>query len=608
MSTPSIPKASLSSTPSTAPVVAPAIFKEPVSVVRRVLAFATHHWRMALLQVSLAITGTLLLPVFPSVTQWFFDDIIPNKRQDQIIPAALMMLGAFILIEVLFYFRTRVNSAFEQIMVFDLRGQLHRKISHMSLHWFDKQSTGDIFTRMADDVPATQRVVLEGIEQGLTAILQIIMALAVMFHTHVALTWIVLIPTPFIAAGGWIYAKLLAPRELQARVATSTMHGMLFDTLAGIRQIKSYVFEEPQQIRFNTTSRNLQSIQKKLMAAAALYSPLMTLLGKMGLVLVMLIGASWCIQSQQHPLTPGQLLAFVLLVNMLYEPIARLHAVNQMMVSGLTSAQRVFAILDEEGEEDLQRGQHPQNLQGAITFKDVGFAYQPQRPIVQGLNLQIKPFQTAAFVGATGSGKSTIFQLITRFYDANEGAITVDGLPIESIAKANLRENIAYVTQDAFLFATDIRQNLLLGKPTASDDELWQALALANADEFVRRLPEGLDTQVGERGNRLSGGERQRLTMARAFLKNAPILLLDEATSAVDNKSEHLIQQALDALKQNRTCLVIAHRLSTVVDADIIYVLRQGEVVAHGNHEYLLQNSPYYAELSALAFDTPVAK
>ena len=222
--------------------------------------------------------------------------------------------------------------------------------------------------------------------------------------------------------------------------------------------------------------------------------------------------------------------------------------------------------------------------------------------------MQIKPFQTAAFVGATGSGKSTIFQLITRFYDANEGAITVDGLPIESISKANLRENIAYVTQDAFLFATDIRQNLLLGKPTASDDELWQALALANADEFVRRLPEGLDTQVGERGNRLSGGERQRLTMARAFLKNAPILLLDEATSAVDNKSEHLIQQALDALKQNRTCLVIAHRLSTVVDADIIYVLRQGEVVAHGNHEYLLQNSPYYAELSALAFDTPVAK
>ncbi|MEY4588403.1 MAG: hypothetical protein RL497_479 [Pseudomonadota bacterium] len=589
------------------PPATPALSVPPQSssALRRVLSFARHHWRMALLQVSLAVTGTLLLPVFPSVTQWFFDDIIPNKRHEQIIPAALMMFGAFLAIELLFYFRTRVNSAFEQIMVFDLRGQLHRKISHMELRWFDQQSTGDIFTRMADDVPATQRVVLEGIEQGLTAVLQIIMALVVMFHTHVALTWVVLIPTPLIAAGGWIYAKLLAPRELQARSATSTMHGMLFDTLAGIRQIKSYVFEEPQQVRFNQTSRNLQAIQKKLMAAAALYSPLMTLLGKMGLVLVMLVGAHWCIQSQEHPLTPGQLLAFVLLVNMLYEPIARLHGVNQMMVSGLASAQRVFAVLDQDGEENLQAGEHPEKLQGAIEFQQVGFAYQPQRPIVQGLNIHIKPYQTVAFVGATGSGKSTIFQLITRFYTANSGTITLDGLPIESIAKANLRANIAYVTQDAFLFATDIRQNLLLGKPSATDEELWHALKLACADEFVARLPEGLDSQVGERGNRLSGGERQRLTMARAFLKNAPILLLDEATSAVDNKSEHLIQQALDALKQNRTCLVIAHRLSTVIDADCIYVLRQGEVVAQGSHEDLLMSSPYYAELSALAFDTP---
>lgn len=577
--------------------------KTQPSTLSRIVRFAAGHWRMALLQVSLAITGTLLLPVFPGVTQWFFDDIIPNRRHDQIVPAALMMLGAFALIEILFYLRTRVNSAFEQIMVFDLRGQLHRKIAHMPMQWFDTQSTGDTFTRMADDVPATQRVVLEGIEQGLTAILQIIMALVVMFHTHVALTWVVLIPTPFIAAGGWIYAKLLAPRELQARTATSAMHSMLFDTLAGIRQIKSYVFEEPQQARFNATSRNLQTIQKKLMAAAALYSPLMTLLGKVGLVLVMLVGAQWCINEQSQPLSPGQLLAFVLLVNMLYEPIARLHGVNQMMVSGLTSAARVFAILDQDGEEVLQQGETPATLQGAIEFNQVCFGYQASRPILQNLNLTIKPFQTVAFVGATGSGKSTLFQLITRFYAADSGVISIDNHPLESIAKATLRQNIAYVTQDAFLFATDIRQNLLLGKPDATDDELWQALTLACADEFVRRLPEGLNSPVGERGNNLSGGERQRLTMARAFLKNAPILLLDEATSAVDNKSEHLIGQALDALKQNRTCLVIAHRLSTVIDADCIYVLRQGEVVAAGSHEQLLQVSPYYAELAALAFD-----
>lgn len=571
---------------------------------KRLYLFGLRHWRMALLQVSLAICGTLLMPVFPSVTQTFFDDIIPNKQLDKVLPAALLMLSAFTLIEVLFYFRTRVNSSFEQRMVFDLRGQLHRKISHMRLAWFDKQSTGDVFTRMADDVPATQRVILEGIEQGMTAILQIIMAVVVMLKTHVLLTLIVLIPTPFLAAGGWIYARLLAPRETQARIATGNMHSMLFDTLFGIRQIKSYTYEDPQQERFNTASKQLQSVQKKLMAAAALYSPLMTLLGKVGLVLVMLIGANWCIQSSTaQPLTAGQLLAFVLLVNMLYEPIARLHGVNQMMVSGLSSAKRVFAVLDDPEEENMTTGINLPNIKGQIDFQQVRFGYLADRPILQNLSLQIPAQKTVAFVGATGSGKSTVFQLITGFYQQQSGVVQLDGVDLQSINKTCLRNAIAYVTQDAFLFATSIRENLLLGKPNASDDELWEALRQACAEEFVRRLPEGLDANVGERGSRLSGGERQRLSIARAFLKNAPILLLDEATSAVDNKSEHLIQQALDNLKQSRTCLVIAHRLSTVVEADCIYVMKQGEVIASGTHESLLASSPYYAELSALAFD-----
>jgi ATP-binding cassette subfamily B protein/subfamily B ATP-binding cassette protein MsbA len=431
------------------------------------------------------------------------------------------------------------------------------------------------------------------------------MALVVMFHTHVALTWIVLIPTPFLAAGGWIYARLLAPREMQARVVTGGMHSMLFDTIAGIRQIKSFSFEAPQQERFNNTSRHLQQVQKKLMAAAALYSPLMTLLGKCGLVLVMLVGASWCIETSnaEHALTAGQLLAFVLLVNMLYEPIARLHGVNQMMVSGFASAQRVFSVLDDNREELLEAGEPFTGLQKSLVFDKVVFGYQADRPVLKNISLEIQSQQTVAFVGATGSGKSTIFQLLTRFYDVNAGEILVDGQPLYAASKKSLRDAIAFVTQDAFLFATNIRENLLLGKPNATDEELWQALELACAADFVKRLPEGLSSDVGERGSRLSGGERQRLSIARAFLKDAPILLLDEATSAVDNKSEQLIQQALASLRKNRTCLVIAHRLSTVVESDCIYVMRQGEIVASGTHEALLISSPYYAELAALAFD-----
>ncbi len=562
---------------------------------------------MALLQLSLAIMGTLLMPIFPGVTQWFFDDIIPNNRTDLIAPAALLLLGAFAAIEVLFYFRTRVNSAFEQRMVFDLRGQLHRKIAHMRMTWFDTQSTGDVLTRMADDVPATQRVVLEGIEQGVTAVLQIVMAVTMMAHTNAALTWIALIPTPFLAAGGWIYARLLSPRATQARVATSAMNSMLFDTIAGIRQIKSYSFEDEQQGQFNAFSLRLQKVQNKLMAASALYSPLMALFGKVGLVLVMLMGARWCMNGSDGgiaDLTKGELVAFVLLVGMLYEPIARLHGVNQMMVTGMASAKRVFAVLDESGEEDLESGLKLGHTRGEVVFDKVNFGYMLGRSVINNINLRLEPQQTVALVGATGSGKSTLFQLLCRFYDPDSGSISFDGRSITDYSKASVRDAIAYVTQDAFLFATTIRENLLLGKPTATEAELWDALQLACAEDFVRRIPEGLDSEVGERGTRLSGGERQRLSMARAFLKNAPILLLDEATSAVDNKSEQLIQDSLQKLRQNRTCLVIAHRLSTVVEADRIYVMRLGEIVDSGTHEQLLTSSPYYAELAALAFDT----
>ena len=575
----------------------------------RLLHFALRHWRIATLQLTLAVMGTLLMPVFPGVTQWFFDDIVPNHRSDQILKAALFMMGGFLGQEFLYYFRTRVNSTFEQRMIFDLRGQLHRKISRMRMAWFDRQSTGDVLTRMADDVPATQRVILEGIEQGLTAVLQMIMAAAVMFHTNVALTWIVLIPTPFLAAGGWIYARLVSPRATQARVATSAMTAMLFDTIAGIRQIKSYTFEDQQQEHFNASSRRLQTVQKKLMAAAALYAPLMTLIGKLGLVLIMFVGAKWCVDGYTSGgtlmhLKQGELFAFVLLVGMLYEPIARLHGVNQTMVTGMASAKRVFAVMDEEGEEDLESGRRLEKVRGEVVFDKVSFGYVPGRTVIHDISLRVEPQQTVAFVGATGSGKSTLFQLLARFYDPEGGSIQFDGRPLTEYSKASVRDAMAYVTQDAFLFATTVRENLLLGKPEATEPELWEALQLACADEFVRRLDKGLDSEVGERGTRLSGGERQRLSMARAFLKNAPILLLDEATSAVDNKSEHLIQEALRKLRQNRTCLVIAHRLSTVVEADRIYVMRLGEMVDSGTHDELLKSSPYYAELAALAFDS----
>ncbi len=573
----------------------------PPSIATRLLYFLRRHWRIAALQFLLAVGGTLLMFVFPGVTRWFFDDIIPNKAVHLIPMAAGLALASFAGRELLFYFRTRVNATFEQRMIFDLRGQLHDKIAHMPVSWFDRQSTGDVLARMADDVPATQRIILEGIEQGVTALLQIVITACVMFLTNASLTWIILAPVPLLAAGGWIYAKLLAPRAKLARDAGGALSSMLFDTIAGIRQVKSFTSEEAQQERFNKVSTKVQSIHMRMMAAAALYGPLMSFIGNTGLVLLLGVGSFWCIHGR---MTPGELAQFILLIGYLYEPITRLHGVNQNMVTRMAAARRVFEVMDEPGEEDLASGEMLPRADGAFEFTDVRFGYNPDREILHGVSLSVKPKQTVAIVGGTGSGKSTIFQLINRFYEPTSGSVSLDGQRLNHYSKASLRDNIAYVTQDAFLFATTVRENLLLGKPDATDDDLWSALRLACAEDFVRRLDQGLDSEVGERGMRLSGGERQRLSMARAFLKDAPILLLDEATSAVDNKSEQLIQQALRTLRQNRTSLVIAHRLSTVVEADQIYVMRLGEVLAHGTHAELQLTCPYYAELAALAFDT----
>lgn len=578
-------------------------FQEPMtnrSALRRLLVFARGHWRIAALQFALAVVGTSLIFVFPGVVRWFIDEIIPQRRTDLIWQAGGLAVFAFTLRETLFYFRTRVNCTFEQRMITDLRGQLHRKIELLPLHWFDHQSTGDILTKLADDVPATQRVILEGIEQGLTALLQILITAVVMLVADRQLALLVLAPTPLIAAGGWIYSRWVSPRATAAREATSALNATLHDTLTGIRQIKSYTAEEMRQWKFLAASQRLKDKQTRLMAAWAFYAPSMTLLGNLGLVLLLMAGSWWCVKGS---MTAGQLMQFILLVGFLYEPIARLHGVMQTLLNGLAAAKRVFAILDDETEEDLDSGQTQANVRGDIAFQSVTFAYRDDKPVLHDISLTAQRHQTIAIVGATGSGKSTLFQLLARFYDPQNGTITLDGIPLTEISKRSLRQSLAYVTQEPFLFAGTVRDNLLLGKTDATDDELWSALRSACADDFIQRVPEGLDAEVGERGVLLSGGERQRLALARAFLKNAPILLLDEATSAVDVKSEHLIQKALAKLRANRTSLIIAHRLSTIIEADVIHVLHHGRILAKGKHEELLQTCGYYRELAALAFE-----
>ncbi len=566
-----------------------------------ILRFMSRYpWRVAA-GLSMAVAGTMLGFVFPGLTQWFLDDIIPKGDISRILPAAALALGAMLLRQFFFSLRTLANNAFELRMTYDLRSRLHDKIQHLPLKWFDRQATGDILMRMATDVPATQRVIIDGIDQTLPAILQIFLTAGVMFWVHPKLALVTLLPVPIIAGGGWIYARWIGPRAEQARESAGGLNSLLHDNIAGIRQIKSYTLDPEKQRDFDDSSTKYRQLQTRLQSAWSIYGPGMGFLGDIGLILLIACGAYWSITKE---ITIGQLAQFLMLIGMLYEPISRMHGLSATFIGGLISGRRVFEILNMTDGEELHGGTKLEAINGEIRFENVSFRYDENRPILSNINLIVPPHQTVAIVGATGAGKSTLFQLLTRLYDPNEGEILLDGTPISQLSKASLRDAIGYVTQESYLFNQSIRENLKLGKSDATDEELWESLRHACVADFVHRLEGGLDAPVGERGGRLSGGEKQRIAIARAFLKNAPILLLDEATSAVDTKSEKLIQQAVDQLRKNRTCIVIAHRLSTIKDAHQIYVMCQGEVLAHGTHDELMRSNTYYAELARLSFNT----
>jgi ATP-binding cassette subfamily B protein len=550
---------------------------------------------MAAGTVGFAVLGTLMVIVFPNVTERVIDEAIRGNKPELILSLVCLAVGAFVVQSVSNGLRIVLNNTFEQKVIFDFRSDLYDHIQKLPLAWFDHRATGDIMTRVLEDVNAVERVLIDGVEQGTVAILQALIVAILLFVRAPWLAALTMMPVPFLATGALIYTLTAKSRYKAQRQAASEMNSILHDNLSGIRQIKAYARESTEHRRFNEASERLKRATLVIMKAWAIYTPSMDFLTSCGLVIVTGFGGVAVLHGR---MAIGELVAFLILVRFLYEPIGRLHALNQMFQSARAAGDRVFEILDEPLERDLLENELLDPI-GHVEYRNVTFSYSDGQPVLRNVSFVAEPGQTIALVGATGAGKSTLVSLLLRFYelDSRGGDILIDGRSIRTLSKNAIRSVTGFVSQECFLFNGTIRENLLFGRSDASEADIWNALKTANADRFVSRLPKGLDTGVGERGIRLSVGEKQRISIARAILKDPPMLLLDEATASVDTETERQIQEALDRLLLGRTSFVIAHRLSTVRDADQILVLERGEIVERGSHEQLLESAGVYAKL-----------
>ncbi|MFP6865077.1 MAG: ABC transporter ATP-binding protein [Roseibacillus sp.] len=571
-----------------------------MKTILRVLGYLRRYPALGSAQLLCATLMALSVVIFPFITGHVVDEIIPHpERHGQFLFWVLLGLLAFFLKDGLNCGRIILNNHFEQRVIFDIRSDLYQKLQRLPLRWFDGRRTGDIMTRVVEDVTAMERVLIDGIELGLVALIQIGAVGLVMYLTDFSVALWATLPVPFLALGAWIYTRDARDRYRGQREAASDMNALLHDNVSGIRQIKSYTAETEEHGRFNAFSDKLRQASLRIMRWWAFYSPGMSFVGMIGYVLVLAFGGAAVMKGTMQL---GELMMFFLLLSLFYEPVAKLHQLNQMALSSRAAGDRVFEILDAADEPHAADGNPlAKPIKGHVRFKNVSFSYGDQ-PTLHQVTLEAKPGETIALVGPTGAGKSTIVNLLCRFYEYEEGSITIDGQELNDTRKSSLRSALGYVTQEAFLFNGTVRENLCLAKRDASEKELWTALDAARAAGFVRDLTEGLDTNVGERGVKLSGGEKQRLSIARALLKDPPILLLDEATASVDSETERLIQEALEALMANRSAFVIAHRLSTIRNADRIYVLDRGRVVEEGTHDQLLAQGGLYAGLSRQAF------
>ena len=506
-----------------------------------------------------------------------------------------LVLSLFLLKNLFSYLASFFITYLRNGVLKDLRNNLYKKIVNQPIAFFSDQRKGDIMSRMIGDVNEVQNSMLSALESFIREPLTIIFSILVMLGISVKLTLFTFIFIPIAAAVISKIGKSLKKNSIAVQQEQGRFLSLIEETIGGLRVIKAFNAESIFSKRFADSSQTFNRLSNKVMNRQNLGSPMSEFLGILMIAVLLWFGGSLVLVDKT--LEGTQFIAFMGLAYNILTPAKAISKASYDMRRGNAAAERILEILDYENP--IKERENPvvmKDFTTAISVKDITFAYAEQ-PVLTNFSLEVPKGKTVALVGQSGSGKSTIANLITRFYDVNEGAILIDGVDVKDMQTASLRKLIGVVSQDSILFNDTIKNNLLIGKPDATDEELITAAKIANAYEFINDLPEGFDTNIGDAGSKLSGGQKQRLSIARAVLKNPPIMVLDEATSALDTESERLVQNALENMMKHRTSIVIAHRLSTIQNADLIVVMQKGCIVEQGTHSELIQKNGMYKRL-----------
>lgn len=481
-----------------------------------------------------------------------------------------------------------------QATIRDLRDELSHKINRIPVSYFDKHQFGDLLGRFTSDVEAVSNALQQSFLQVINAVFTLILVIVMVLVLNLQLGIIVVVSIPITYLSARFIVKKSQPYFKQQADALGAMNGFVQENLTGFNILKLYVREESSQEDFRQITQNLQKVGFKASFISGLMMPVLNVISDLTYLLLALLGGLQVIAGR---LTVGNMQAFVQYVWQINQPIQNLTQLAGQLQSAKSSLDRIFQVLDEADEVNDETEKLDQDLTGQVSFKDVDFQYVADKPLIRNFNLEVKPGEMVAIVGPTGAGKTTLINLLMRFYDVTRGAITVDGHDIRHLSRQDYRKQFGMVLQDAWLYEGTIKENLRFGNLKATDEEIVEAAKAANVDHFIRTLPGGYNMEMNQESSNISLGQKQLLTIARALLANPKILILDEATSSVDTRLELLIQKAMKTLMQGRTSFVIAHRLSTIQEADKILVLKDGQIIEQGNHESLLSDKGFYYDL-----------